>query len=70
MTIDIHAKSEEILTKLANSVYDRTGQDFFFTIKEIHIVEKWMRELMSEVKSPSWSNGDNGKEINNDTNSV
>lgn len=51
MNIDIHAKSAELLEKLANSVYDRDTTNpnpLFFSINEIHIVEKFLHDLMKE----------------------
>ncbi len=51
MNIDIHSKSSELLEKLANSVYDRDPNNpnpLFFNIAEIHIVEKFLKDLVQE----------------------
>ena len=51
MEIDINAKSSELLEKLANSVYDRDPTNpnpLFFNTREIHIVEKFLQELVKE----------------------
>lgn len=53
MTIDIYQKSSELLEKLANSIYDRDPNNpkpFFFSLNEVHIVEKWLNELLSIEK--------------------
>lgn len=47
--IDIHFKATELLELLANSVYDRDTSNpnpLYFSIKEIHIVERWLREIL------------------------
>jgi len=48
MSIDVNVMSSQLLEKLANSIYDRNTSDtqFSFTIKEIHIVEEWIKEMM------------------------
>lgn len=56
MTIDISAKSVQILEKLANSLHERDGsmKNFCFTTHEVRIVEDWLREqLGSVIKSMS-----------------
>jgi hypothetical protein len=53
MYIDIYAKSVQLLERVANSVHDRDPKNpnmLTFSIKEIHIVEEWMRELINEVE--------------------
>lgn len=53
MSIDLYQKSSELLEKLANSIYDRDTNNpnpFFFSVSEVHIVEKWLVELMKEMK--------------------
>jgi hypothetical protein len=50
MCIDLYQKSTELLEKLANSIYDRDPQNpnpFFFNMAEIHIVEKWLSEVLN-----------------------
>lgn len=52
MTIDMAAKASQLLEALGNSIYDREGYKdiiFTFTIKEIHIVENWLKDLLREV---------------------
>ncbi|MGE4118925.1 MAG: hypothetical protein AB7F29_13715 [Candidatus Nitrosocosmicus sp.] len=52
MTIDVAAKASELLEALGNSIYDREGHKgivFTFTIKEIHIVESWLKDLLREA---------------------
>ena len=53
MKIDIHAKSAYLLEKIANSIIDRERElqkPFYFSIKEMHIVEKFINELLKEVE--------------------
>ena len=52
MSLDLYAKSSELLEKLANSIYDRDATNpnpFFFNVSEIHIVENWLKEVIDEV---------------------
>jgi len=51
--MDIHVESRLLLERLANSVYDRdptTKNPLFFSVKESHIVEPWIRELLLKQK--------------------
>ncbi len=53
MTIDLHAKSQDLLETLANSIHDRDPKNlnpFFFNINELQVAEKWLSELIKEVK--------------------
>ena len=53
MTIDIHAKSVQLLERVANSVHDRDPKNpnlLTFSLSEIHIVEEWLKELLKELK--------------------
>ena len=53
MTIDIHAKSVQLLERVANSVHDRDPKSpnlLTFSLSEIHIVEEWIRELVEELE--------------------
>jgi hypothetical protein len=53
MSFDIHEKSAQLLEKLANSLYDRDPANpnhIFFSIKEMHIVDGWIRETLSEYE--------------------
>lgn len=50
--MDIHAQSAQLLERLANSIYDREGQQsasFAFTTKEIHIVESWLKDVVEKA---------------------
>ena len=50
MDVDLHNKSEELLGKIANSVYDRNPDELvIFTIKEIHAVENFLCEFARDV---------------------
>jgi hypothetical protein len=52
MNIDLHAKSQDLLETLANSIHDREPKStspFFFNINEIHVAEKWLKEFLNEV---------------------
>ena len=56
MNFDINAKASQLLERLANSIHDRDKdnllrQHFTFSVTEIHIVEKWLMDLMDEYKS-------------------
>lgn len=53
MDIDIYAKSEELLSRLANSIYDRDPspqQPFTFSLTEIQLVERWLTEFIDDIK--------------------
>lgn len=53
MTIDIYAKSSNLLEALANTIYDRETPPvlpFTFTLKEVQCVEKWLKDLLSEIE--------------------
>jgi hypothetical protein len=52
--MNIHAKSSQLLETLANSIYDRdpaNPKPFFFSINEIHIVEKWLQDILKESEN-------------------
>jgi len=44
--------ARELLTKIANSVYEHAppGYDLFFTNKEIKLVEKWLKNIFGQTK--------------------
>lgn len=51
--INIYEKSSELLEMLANSIYDRDPNNpkpFFFSINEMHLVEKWLNDLLKQKK--------------------
>jgi hypothetical protein len=53
MTIDIYAKSVQLLERVANSIHDREPKNptlFTFSLNEIHIVENWIKELLKELE--------------------
>lgn len=53
MSIDLYAKSQQLLETLANSVHDRDPKNltpFFFNIAEIHVAELWLKDFMDEIK--------------------
>lgn len=53
MEMDLHAKSQQLLEALANSVHDREPKStnpFFFNIAEIHVAEQWLRDFIKELK--------------------
>lgn len=53
MSIDIYAKSVQILERIANSVHDRDPKApnlFCFTISEVHLVESWLEEILRELR--------------------
>ena len=46
--MEIHKESAELLERIANSLYDRhPSVPVMFTVKEIKIVEDFLRELKS-----------------------
>lgn len=54
MTIDLYVKSQQLLEVLANSIHDRepkTLNPFFFSITEIQAAERWLYELVRELKN-------------------
>jgi hypothetical protein len=56
MSFDMHAKSADLLEKLANSVYDRdptNPKPLFFSLTEIQLVESWLLDNFGEeIKKP------------------
>lgn len=51
--MDLHAKSQQLLEALANSIHDRDPRSldpFFFNIAEIHVAEAWLSEFVKELK--------------------
>lgn len=51
--MDLHAKSQQLLETLANSIHDREPKSlspFFFNIAEIHAAEQWLRDFVKELK--------------------
>ena len=51
MTFDIHAKSQQLLEQVANSMYDRAPEEEHttFTTREIHVVETFLRQFRKEL---------------------
>lgn len=55
MSVDINGKSSQLLERLVNSIYDRDvgnipPQPFFFSLKEVTIVQEWLKETLYEAK--------------------
>ena len=49
--MDVHAKSQQLLESLANSIHDRSeNSKFVFNISEVHITEEWIKNLINEIK--------------------
>lgn len=49
--MDLHAKSEQLLQKIANSLYDREPQQLvFFSVKEMHVIEQFLLEYEREIR--------------------
>lgn len=47
--MDLHAKSEQLLQAIANSLYDRHPQQHVnFSVKEIHVVESFLKEFLKD----------------------
>lgn len=46
--MDLHVKSQKLLESLANSLLDRGYEHVFFSIKEIHIVERFVKDFLTE----------------------
>jgi len=47
--MDIHVQSRILLERLANSIFDRdplTKSPVYFTTKESHIVEQWIKDVL------------------------
>lgn len=54
--MDLHVRSTQLLERLANSIYDRDAyayEHFAFSVKEIQIVEEWLKEVINEIKKPA-----------------
>jgi hypothetical protein len=50
MSIDLQAKSTQLLQKLVNSLIDRNQPPLFFSPTEIQLVEEWLVETVDEIK--------------------
>jgi hypothetical protein len=53
MKVDIYAKSAQLLASLSNSIYERDPKNpnlVCFSTNEMHVVEKWLRELLKELE--------------------
>lgn len=53
MQIDLPVKAQQLLASLANSIHDRDPKNlkpFYFTIAEVHIVEKFLINFVEEIK--------------------
>ena len=53
MQKDLHAKSQQLLETLANSIHDRDPKSvnpFFFNIAEIQVAEEWLKEFVREIE--------------------
>jgi len=48
MNLDLHFLSQQLLELLANSIHDRDNcqNDFCFNVKELHVVEDWLNEII------------------------
>jgi hypothetical protein len=58
MSIDYHAKSVELLERIANSVYERDTKNpnlLGFSTIEVHLVEQWLKEF-KETRPSLWLN--------------
>ena len=69
--MDLHAHSAMLLERLANSIHERESNeyaDFTFTIKEIHIVEKWMREALKDSDTENGKTAPESAELHHETN--
>ena len=58
--LDLHERSANLLERLGNSIYERDGhnaREFCFTVKEIHIVEEWLKDLLKNAVSNLESGG-------------
>jgi len=50
--MNLHAKSQQLLESLANSVLDRCPKSpVFFTTHESHVIEEFLRDFVYEVKN-------------------
>lgn len=53
MSVDLHAKSHELLEILANSIHDRNPASltpFTFKVSEIHATERWLKDFIKEIQ--------------------
>lgn len=48
MDIDLHAKSIQLLEKVANSIYDRDANLLCFSSNEVQVVKDWLTEFINE----------------------
>ena len=54
MSLDINAKAQELLIKLANSIQDREGHNYTpisFTLTEIQLVQSWLEDFLAEAET-------------------
>lgn len=49
--MDLHAKSQQLLETLANSIHDRdpNNKNFCFNIAEVQLTEQWLEEAVKEI---------------------
>jgi hypothetical protein len=54
MPIDLHAKSVQLLERIANSVYERDPKNLnllCFSTNEVQVVEEWLKDFIRDNKS-------------------
>ncbi len=54
MQIDLNVKAQELLQKLANSIYDRDqkmANEFSFNQIDIELTKEWLCDFIEEVRS-------------------
>jgi len=56
MAIDNHVCAIDLLSQIANSMYDRENGvqlPFAFSALEIEVVEHWLNNYLAEIKKPA-----------------
>lgn len=48
--MDLHAKSQQLLESLSNSLLDRGQPSVCFTVKEVHIIEQFLLEYERDIR--------------------
>lgn len=49
--MDLHAKSQQLLESLSNSLLDRGQPVIHFTTKEVHLIEQFLRDYERDIRN-------------------
>jgi len=49
--MDLHVKSQQLLESLSNALLDRKQPPVYFTAKEVHLVEQFLRDYERDIRN-------------------